>query len=217
MHPADAPKLWIQESPDGVGTRIHNMIMGMAVAAKNGMNTAGFVSIPFECPIRVYHGAPYGVDPKIVYDFFFGLNSTDLFVNRRQPHVTKYANMAELEKYCTDVVPLGKPDPLAPGSQSMLDQSDVLMQFGALRTTKPQILQYLTKDRTSSAPSGPWRSGSGRARRRLPATGARPSRCTCGGATSSGSARTITGGRQTPGTWTRSTRSGTSRRRPGGG
>ncbi|CAK0802405.1 unnamed protein product [Prorocentrum cordatum] len=145
-HPADSPKLWVQESSDGVGTRVHNMLIAMAVAAKNGMNIAGFVSIPFECPIRIYHGMPYNVDPKLVYDYFFGLNSTDLFVNMRQPHVAKYSSMAELEKYTTDLIPIGKPDPLAPGSQSFIEHADILMQFGSLRTTKSQIQQYITKD-----------------------------------------------------------------------
>jgi hypothetical protein len=117
----------------------------MAVAAKNGMNIAGFVSIPFECPVRIYHGFPYGVNVKTVYDFFFGLNSTDLFVNRRQPHVAKYRNMRALEKDTTDVMPLGIPDPLAPGAQSILDESDLLMQFSGLHNTRREIQQYMTK------------------------------------------------------------------------
>merc|ERR1719327_1473148 len=118
----------------------------MAVAAKNGMNIAGFISIPYSCPVRIYHGEPFNVNPKLIYDFFFGLNSTDLFVNQRQPHVVLYPNIQQLERFTNEMIPVGKPDPLAPGSQSMIGESDVLMQFGALHTTKPQILQYFTKD-----------------------------------------------------------------------
>jgi hypothetical protein len=86
------------------------------------------------------------VNPKLIYDFFFGLNSTDLFVNLRQPHSVLYPNIQQLEKFTNEMIPVGKPDPLAPGSQSMIGEADVLMQFGALHTTKPQILQYFTKD-----------------------------------------------------------------------
>jgi len=146
MNPHESPKLWFQEGTDGVGTRVHNMIMGMAVAHKNGMNVAGFVSVPFECPIRIFHGFPFGVDCKLVYDFFFGLNSTDLFVNMRQAHVEKYKNMQELEKYTGDVLPFGRPDPLASGSQSLIDQPDINMQFGSSRTDRKTIRQYLSPD-----------------------------------------------------------------------
>lgn len=145
-HADDAPKLFIQESEDGIGARLHNIILGMAVAAKSGMNLGGIVSLEFDCPFRIYHGNPYNANAAMLYDFFFGLNSTDMFVNKKPPRIPKYSSLREFERSVNDVIPLGAPDPLAPGTQTMITSADLSYQFGEGHQKRSEIDTYLTGD-----------------------------------------------------------------------
>jgi len=75
QHGAAAPKLFVQEHGDGSGHRMQNLLDGMAVAAKNGMNFGGVVPLG-----HAGHSNPPIKKFRRVVDAFFGQNaSTTMF------------------------------------------------------------------------------------------------------------------------------------------
>lgn len=81
----DAARLFIHERSDGAGAVLHNIIYGMAVAAKRGLNFGGVLAHPHES---------HNVDVERAVTEFFG---EDIFVRSKPRFDVKFETVADLE------------------------------------------------------------------------------------------------------------------------
>lgn len=88
-----APRLYILETSEGSGSRIQSIIYGMALAAMNGMNLGGVVSLP-GCGKRKHPDGTHGTDVGSTVSALFGLkNGDNLFIDKK-PHCDRTFEMA---------------------------------------------------------------------------------------------------------------------------
>merc|ERR1719188_1720379 len=81
MRGKKAPKLWMQETADGFGSRMHNIVALMAFAAKHQMNFGGIVGYK-ACNDEMHFDSTHGEDIERLVKGVLGLGDPyDLFTD----------------------------------------------------------------------------------------------------------------------------------------
>lgn len=100
LHDPQAPRIFVAEHIDGAGHRLRNILEGMAVAEKNGMNFGG-VWAKGPGWFKTEHGHNFR---DLVDAFFGGTASKEIFIEQIQNHpapinfTVKFESVRELEK-----------------------------------------------------------------------------------------------------------------------
>lgn len=101
-HGSDAPRLWMRETSDGFGSRMHNILATMAFAAKHGLNLGGIVS--FENRGHKHLDQEHGEDILWLVSVVLGLeDASELFVDEPPPTDHEFTGINSLLEGLSDL------------------------------------------------------------------------------------------------------------------